>query len=478
MTTALASRLAAAGDPTGTIDPDTLSVRSLLVNDPVWLMLIKAVAIFALLLLLTLFMIWFERRVVGRMQHRPGPNWHGPFGLLQPLADALKLIFKEGVMPRMVDKVVYIAAPIMAGIPAFLTFSVIPVGGPVRMFGHDTAMQLTDLPVGVLLALIAASIGIYGIVLGGWASGSTYPLLGGLRSAAQMISYEIAMGLSFVAVFLYAGTLSTSAIVAQQEAGWYIWLLPISFIVYVIAMVGETNRAPFDLPEAESELVGGYNTEYTSMRFGLFFLAEYINLINVSALATTLFLGGWRAPWPLSLWEDANTGYWTVLWFFAKTLCFMFFFVWIRGTLPRFRYDQFMHMGWKVLVPVSLAWILLVGVARVLNTATDLTTTQVLLWMGIPLVVLLLIVAFWPARDSDDGGAAGDDDDEYDGTPAVVPSHHGEAGVVGPSLASFPVPPMDLVVPAVPRRVATVGAAAAVPGDMSGEKGGSADVDS
>jgi NADH-quinone oxidoreductase subunit H len=379
----------------------------------------------------------------------------------------------------MVDKVVYVAAPIMAGIPAFLTFSVIPVGGPVRMFGHDTAMQLTDLPVGVLLALIAASIGIYGIVLGGWASGSTYPLLGGLRSAAQMISYEIAMGLSFVAVFLYAGTLSTSAIVAQQEAGWYVWLLPISFIVYVIAMVGETNRAPFDLPEAESELVGGYNTEYTSMRFGLFFLAEYINLINVSALATTLFLGGWRAPWPLSLWEGANTGYWTVLWFFAKTLCFMFLFVWIRGTLPRFRYDQFMHMGWKVLVPVSLAWILLVGVARVLNTATDLTTTQVLLWMGVPLVVVLLAVAFWPAREVDDGDY---DADEYDETPAVVPSHHGEAGVVGPSLASFPVPPMDLVVPAIPKRTATVGAAArtAVTGAGEGpsEKGGSADVDS
>ncbi|MEO7124656.1 MAG: NADH-quinone oxidoreductase subunit H, partial [Nakamurella sp.] len=263
-------------------------------------MVIKAVAIFVLLLTLTLFAIWFERRVVGRMQHRPGPNWNGPFGLLQSLADALKLIFKEGLMPKMVDKVVYIAAPIMAGIPAFLVFSIIPMGGPVRMFGQNTALQLADLPVGVLLALVMSSIGIYGIVLGGWASGSTYPLLGGLRSAAQMISYEIAMGLSFVAVFLYAGTLSTSAIVAQQETGWYIWLLPISFVVYVISMVGETNRAPFDLPEAESELVGGYNTEYSSMRFGLFFLAEYINLINVSAIATTLFLGGWRAPWPLS----------------------------------------------------------------------------------------------------------------------------------------------------------------------------------
>ena len=437
-----------AASTSGTVTgPDSLSVAPLLAADPVWLMLIKAVVIFAFLLLLTLFAIWFERRVVGRMQHRPGPNWHGPFGLLQSLADALKLIFKEGLMPRMVDKVVYIAAPIMAGIPAFLVFSVIPVGGRVSMFGHQTALQLTDLPVGVLLALVLSSIGIYGIVLAGWSSGSTYPLLGGLRSAAQMISYEIAMGLCFVAVFLYAGTLSTSAIVAQQENGWYIWLLPVSFIVYCIAMVGETNRAPFDLPEAESELVGGYNTEYSSMRFGLFFLAEYINLINVSALATTLFLGGWRAPWPLSLWAGANEGWWTLLWFLIKVLIFMFVFVWLRGTLPRFRYDQFMHLGWKVLVPVSLAWILLVGVARVLNTATTLSTSQVLLWMGIPLVVLLLIVAFWPSRAGGEEDAD-QDDDEYDGVPAVAPSHHGVAGVVGPSLADFPVPPMDLVVPA------------------------------
>lgn len=450
---------------------DSLSVAALLANDPVWLMLIKAVVIFALLLVLTLFAIWFERRVVGRMQHRPGPNWNGPFGLLQSLADALKLIFKEGLMPHMVDKVVYIAAPIMAGIPAFIVFSVIPMGGQVSMFGHQTALQLTDLPVGVLLALVMASIGIYGIVLGGWSSGSIYPLLGGLRSAAQMISYEIAMGLSFVAVFLYAGTLSTSAIVAQQEAGWYVWLLPVSFIVYVISMVGETNRAPFDLPEAESELVGGYNTEYTSMRFGLFFLAEYINLINVSAMCTTLFLGGWRAPWPLSLWEGANQGWWTMLWFFAKVLAFMFFFVWIRGTLPRFRYDHFMHLGWKVLVPVSLAWILLVGAARILNTATELTTTQVLLWMGAPLVLILVIVAFWPVREP----VGEDDDDIYDEVPRVAPSHHAPGDVVGPSLATFPVPPLDLVVPAVPARPVPAAVAAAL---ATTSEEGSAHVDS
>ncbi len=259
----------------------------------------------------------------------------------------------------------------MISIPAFLTFSVIPMGGPVSMFGHETALQLTDLPAGALAVLAFAAIGVYGIALGGWASGSTYPLLGGLRSAAQLISYEIAMGLSFVAVFLYSGTLSTSGIVAQQESGWYFWLLPVSFVVYAVAMVGETNRAPFDMAEAEGELVGGFNTEYTGMRFGLFFLGEYINVINVSAIATTLFLGGWRAPWPLSLWDGANSGYITFVWFLIKVVLVMFFFVWLRGSLPRIRYDQFMALGWKVLVPVSLAWIVLVGAARVLQQRPD-----------------------------------------------------------------------------------------------------------
>ncbi|MTD14465.1 NADH-quinone oxidoreductase subunit NuoH [Nakamurella sp. YIM 132087] len=423
------------------------SVQLLLADDPWWLVLIKAVIVFALLLLMTLFAIWFERRVVGRMQHRPGPNWNGPFGLLQSLADALKLIFKEGIIPARADKFVYIAAPIMACIPAFLTFSVIPVGGEVSMFGHHTALQLVDLPVGVLAALAFASIGVYGIVLGGWASGSTYPLLGGLRSAAQLISYEVAMGLSFVAVFLYAGTLSTSAIVTQQAGGWYVWLLPVSFVIYCISMVGETNRAPFDMAEAEGELVGGFNTEYSGMRFGTFFLAEYINMINVSAIATTLFLGGWRAPWPLSLMEWTNTGWWTVLWFMVKLWLFMFVFVWIRGSLPRVRYDQFMHLGWKVLVPVSLLWIVLISTARVLNTATDLSTRDVLLWLGIPLVVVLLVVAFWPQRARDP-----DSDDEPEPEEVFELREGPPDTVVGPRLGAYPVPPLDLVVPVPPIR--------------------------
>ncbi|WP_354528244.1 NADH-quinone oxidoreductase subunit NuoH [Nakamurella sp. UYEF19] len=442
------------------------STQALLAGDPWWLMLIKAVIVFVLLLLLTLFAIWFERKIVGRMQHRPGPNWNGPFGLLQSLADALKLIFKEGMIPSRADKIVFIAAPVMSAIPAFLIFSIIPLGGQVSMFGHQTALQMTDLPVGVLAALAFSSIGVYGIVLGGWASGSTYPLLGGLRSAAQLISYEVAMGLSFVAVFLYSGTLSTSAIVNQQAGGWYVWLLPVSFIVYCVSMVGETNRAPFDMAEAEGELVGGFNTEYTSMRFGLFFLAEYINMINVSAIATTLFLGGWRAPWPVSLIPGANEGWITLVWFFIKILLFMFVFVWLRGTLPRIRYDQFMTLGWKILVPVSLVWIVLVSTARVLNSATSLSTRQVLLYMGIPLVVILLAAAFWPQKSPPDL------DDDQDDLLAIEQEERERAGsvdgqVVNPRLGAYPIPPMDLVVPVPPVRARPALPAAGSPGSSS-----------
>ena len=449
MIAAMTGGLAAAAEVG--VAPDG-SVTALLAGDPWWLMLFKSIAIFVILLLLTLFAIWFERRVVGRMQHRPGPNWNGPFGLLQSLADALKLHFKEGIIPKNADKFVYIAAPVMCAIPAFLVFSIIPMGGQVSMFGHQTALQVVDLPVGVLAALAFASIGVYGLVLGGWASGSTYPLLGGLRSAAQVVSYEIAMGLSFVAVFIYSGTLSMAGIVHQQAGGWYIWLLPVSFIIYCVAMVGETNRAPFDLPEAEGELVGGYNTEYTSMRFGLFFLAEYINMINVSAIATTLFLGGWRAPWPLSLWSGANTGWWTLLWFFVKVLVFLFVFVWLRGTLPRVRYDQLMHLGWKVLVPVSLGWIMLVATARVLNNSTDLTTREVMLWMGIPLAIVLIVVALWPAKKTDDDLTDDEIDARLEAEGKIQPVGHGiERGIpIAPELGRYPIPPLDLVVPRPP----------------------------
>jgi NADH-quinone oxidoreductase subunit H len=248
-----------------------------------------------------------------------------------------------------------------------MAFAVIPLPGPVNFFGQQTAMQLTDLSVGVLYVLAIASVGVYGIVLAGWSSGSTYPLLGGLRSSAQVISYEVAMGLSLVAVFIYAGSMSTSEIVAAQDQWWYAVVLFPSFIIYTISMVGETNRAPFDLAEAEGELVGGFHTEYSSLKFALFFLAEYVNIIAVSALATTLFLGGYHALPGLGFTEQWLGGWFTVVWFFAKVLFFFFIFVWLRGTLPRLRYDQFMKFGWKVLIPFSLVWILVVATLRVMS---------------------------------------------------------------------------------------------------------------
>lgn len=333
-------------------------------HDPWWLMAAKAVGVFVFLLLTVLVAILVERKLLGRMQMRYGPNRVGPFGLLQSLADGIKLALKEGLVPAGVDKPIYLMAPAISVITAVLGFAVMPLGPVVSVFGHHTPLQLTDLPVGVLYVLAITSIGVYGIVLAGWASGSTYPLLGGLRSSAQVVSYEIAMALCFAAVFLYSGTMSTSGIVAGQTHTWYVLLLLPSFAVYVIAMVGETNRAPFDLPEAEGELVGGFHTEYSSLKFAMFFLAEYVNMTTVSALATTLFLGGWRAPWPLSMWEGANSGWWPLLWFVTKVWTFLFVFMWLRATLPRLRYDQFMALGWKLLIPVSLVWILTVACLR------------------------------------------------------------------------------------------------------------------
>jgi len=333
-------------------------------HDPWWLMVAKAVAVFAFLLLTVLVAILVERKLLGRMQMRYGPNRVGPFGLLQSLVDGVKLALKEGLTPAGVDKPIYLLAPVIAVIPAIMAFAVIPLGPVVSVFGHNTPLQLTDLPVAVLYVLAVTSIGVYGIVLAGWASGSVYPLLGGLRSSAQVVSYEIAMALCFAGVFIYAGTMSTSGIVEAQRNTWFVFLLLPSFVVYVTSMVGETNRAPFDLPEAEGELVGGFHTEYSSLKFAMFMLAEYVNMATVSALASTLFLGGWRAPWPISMIDAANTGWWPLLWFVAKVWAFLFVFMWLRATLPRLRYDQFMAIGWKLLIPVSLVWILTVAALR------------------------------------------------------------------------------------------------------------------
>jgi NADH-quinone oxidoreductase subunit H len=424
-------------------------------HDTWWIVIIKIVAVFAFLVVMTLFAIWYERRVVARMQVRPGPNRVGPFGLLQSLADGLKLAFKEDIMPTLADKAVFFIAPVISTICAFTAFSVIPFGPLVSIGGHQTALQLTDTSVAVLVILACSAMGVYGIVLGGYASGSTYPLLGGLRSAAQVISYEVAMGLSIVAVFMTANTMSTSGIVAAQQhggniggwhivPGWYGLLLLPSLVIYFVSAVGETNRAPFDLPEAESELVGGFHTEYSSLKFALFFLAEYINMVTVSGLCATLFLGGWRAPWPLSLWHGANYGWWPLLWFTAKVLILLFVFVWLRGTMPRLRYDQFMRFGWKVLIPISLVWILVVAGVRVLQSS-DISRARTLTIVAIVLVVLLLALSPW-----------------LFGKPPEEPAKPGD---MEPREGGFPTPPMDLSVPPSPRlrRVAGERATVTVP---------------
>jgi NADH-quinone oxidoreductase subunit H len=367
-------------------------------QDVFWVWILKAVGILVFLLLSVLIAIWFERRVVGRMQLRPGPNVHGPFGLFQSLADAMKLLLKEDVTVKAADKVVYVVAPFIAVFCSLLTYAVIPFGPEVSIFGVVTPLQLTDFPVAVLYILACASVGVYGIVLGGWSSNSTYPLLGAVRSTAQVISYELAMGLSLVSVFIMAGSMSTSEIVASQTTVW--WLLPLApaFVIYVISMVGETNRLPFDLPEAEGELVGGYTTEYSSMKFAWFFLAEYINMLNVSAVATTLFFGGWRAPFPLSAIPGINEGWWPLLWFVAKVWLFMFLFVWIRGTLLRFRYDQFMNFGWKVLIPSALVWLVAVAVVQGVRQFAEVDLTTLMFWLAGAIVVAVLASFLIPEK--------------------------------------------------------------------------------
>jgi NADH-quinone oxidoreductase subunit H len=398
-------------------------------KDPLWLILAKAVAIFVVLVLLTLFNIWLERRVVARMQHRIGPNVNGPFGLLQSLADGVKLALKEDVIPKAADKVVFLLAPVLTVIPAFVTFAVIPFGPEVNLPFTDrvTPLQLTDMPVAVLFVLAVASIGIYGIVLGGWSSGSTYSLLGGMRSGAQMISYEVSMGLALITVFIYAGSMSTSEIVAAQADLWFGLILLPSFVIYMISMVGEVNRAPFDLPEAEGELVGGFHTEYSSLKFALFFLAEYINMATVSALATTLFLGGWQAPWGLvHVWEGANEGYWPVLWFFAKMFGFIFVFIWLRGSLPRLRYDQFMMFGWKRLIPVALAWTVAVAVIRVMTIDGGIDRTWLLGAIGV--LAALSLVLFFVGETKE-------------GEEVAAPAPDAETQAFS---GGFPVPPMPV----------------------------------
>jgi len=395
-------------------------------TDPWWLILGKVLVIFVFLVVTVLLSMWVERRVISRMQLRVGPNRCGPFGLLQGLADGVKLALKEDIVPTGVDKIVFWLAPVLSALPAFISFIIIPFGPEVSIFGHTTPLQGTDLPVAVLLVLAMSSVGVYGIVLAGWSSMSPYSLLGGLRSSAQVISYEIAMGLSFVAVFLFASSLSTSEIVDAQKDKWFVLLLFPSFIVYVITMMGESNRIPFDLPEGEGEIVGGFHTEYSSLKFAMFFLAEYINLATLSALATTLFLGGWRAPPPITtVWAGANEGWWPVLWFLVKLWMFIFFFIWLRGSLPRVRYDQLMKLGWKVLMPFSLGWILLVATIRAFrNEGYDMRAVG-LVAAGIVALALIGSIIWDMARK--------------DKAAQVVP----EPVSPDPFAGGFPVPPLD-----------------------------------
>src|SRR6516165_6877747 len=396
-----------------------------------WLVLLKVGIVFVFLLLTTIFMIWFERRVIGRMQNRPGPNRAGPWGLLQPIADALKLPLKEDIVPTGVDKLVFFVAPIIASAPAFVGLAIIPWGPIVSIFHHRTPLQVADIPVAVLLVLAMSSIGVYGIVLAGWASRGPYSMLGALRSTAQVISYEIAMALAFVAVFLYAGSLDTDQIVSAQQHYWYAWLLPVSFVIYLVTMVGETNRIPFDLPEGEGEIVAGHMTEYSSMKFAMFFLAEYINMTTVAAVAVTLFLGGWRAPWPISLWSGANSGWWPVLWFLIKLFILLFCYVWLRGTLPRTRYDQLMALGWKILIPLSIVWILLIATIRAWRN--DSSSPTVYAVGGLVLILILALVTFWDTAAQRRAAELAPD-------PPAAPDEEEGGGVV----QGFPVPPLDL----------------------------------
>lgn len=360
-----------------------LAVDPMLDGDLLWtpliIVLVKVLIVFVVGLVATMLMVWFERKVIAGMQNRVGPNKAGPWGLLQTLADGTKLFFKEDLLPERADKFVFKLAPYLALVPAFLAFAIIPLGGDFRdgkdglvtLFGHQTRLQLADPPIGVLFALAISSIAVYGIMLAGWSSGSKYPLLGSVRASAQMVSYEASLGLSLGAVLLVSGTLSTAGIVSMQSTlgSWNIVATGfVPFFIFLVSATAELNRPPFDLVEAEQELVGGFNTEYSSIRFALFFLAEFMNTITMSALIVTLFFGG---PQPIAIGNTTldipfvPNGIEGTIWLLLKVLVFLYIYVWFRATLPRFRYDQLMNLGWKILIPASLAWFMLLAAQRV-----------------------------------------------------------------------------------------------------------------
>ncbi len=367
--------------------------------------IITAAISFGVLLVSVMLMVWFERKVVSRLQNRIGPNQAGPFGLLQTLFDGTKLFFKEDLIPERADRFVFKLAPYLSLVPAFLMFSIIPVAGDfsdgkdgsVTIGGEKMFFQLIDPPVGILFFLAMSALGVYGIMLAGWSSGSKYPLLGSVRASAQVISYEAALGLALASVLLVTGTLSTNGIVQAQAGGITSWAIVttgfVPFVIFVIAGTAELNRPPFDLVEAEQEIVGGFHTEYSSIRFALFFLAEFMNVVTMSAIFVTLFLGG-----PAPLWNHPQFfipgALWGFIWFFAKLLIFLFMFVWFRATLPRLRYDQLMDLGWKLLIPLALGWLLVLTGIRVAQDnnvgITDNAVGDTIIMLVIGLAILAL----------------------------------------------------------------------------------------
>lgn len=376
----------------------------------VGVVVLKVVVAFVFLLVATMLMVWFERKVISGMQNRVGPNKAGPWGLLQTLADGTKLFFKEDLLPEKADRFVFKLAPYLSLVPAFLVFCVVPIGGDysdasrpgqISIFGKWTFLQLADPPMGILLVLALSSIAVYGVMLAGWASGSKYPLLGSVRASAQMVSYEAALGMSVAAVLLISGSLSTHDIVAKQDwiGSWnLVATVFVPFVIFVIAATAELNRPPFDLVEAEQELVGGFNTEYSSIRFALFFLAEFMNTITMSAIIVTLFLGGPQPPFKF-LHDLPGPGWlWGIVWFFLKLWLFLYMYVWFRATLPRFRYDQLMDLGWKLLIPASFGWLLLLIVVRVAQNAgwssVERVGAAIVAVVVMGLFYLLLLAAF------------------------------------------------------------------------------------
>lgn len=319
----------------------------------IFIVIVKVAVVFLAVVTGCAYATWLERKVVGHLQQRMGPTYVGPFGLLQPVADGIKLMFKEDVVPHQAEKIFFAVAPLIAFVPGFLAFAVIPIGPPIELFGRQISLCISDLNIGILFILATTSLGVYGVALAGWSSGSKYSLLGGIRSSAQMISYEVAYGLSIVPILMIAGTLSLTTLVGQQASffDWYLFKNPVAFLIFWICGVAETNRAPFDLAEAESELVGGYHTEYSSLRFSMFFIGEYANMLTVSTVAATIFLGGWQGPFLPG-----------PLWLVLKVIGFMFIYTWMRATFPRLRYDQLMSLGWNVLFPLALANVLVTGV--------------------------------------------------------------------------------------------------------------------